>query len=46
MCTRLKSRLVADWSVANMNPDITPNRMLFVVSVSTEKKIQQILNLI
>ena len=33
----LKSRLISDWSVKDMNPDMIPNRMLFY-SVSPKKK--------
>jgi hypothetical protein len=34
----LKSRAVADWLIENMNPDVTPNRMLLNVCVSPEIK--------
>jgi hypothetical protein len=30
-------RLIADWSVENMNPDVIPYRMLYVVSISDQK---------
>jgi hypothetical protein len=33
----LKGSSIADWFVENMNPDMTPNRLLLVVSASTKK---------
>jgi hypothetical protein len=30
-------RLITDWLVKNMNPDMTPNRMSLDVSVSPER---------
>jgi hypothetical protein len=32
------SRLMADWSVVNMNPDMTLNMMLLYVGVSSAQK--------
>ena len=34
----LKSKIIADWSVENMNPEITQNGVLLDVSVFPEKK--------
>ena len=42
----LKSKLIADWSVEYINPDMTPYRMSFDVSVWLKKirKIKQTSN--
>ena len=37
--TQILSRLITDWSVENMNLDVTPYRMHIDVSVSPKKKI-------
>jgi hypothetical protein len=34
----LKSRFLADWSVENVKPDMTPNGMMLDVSVSPRNK--------
>jgi hypothetical protein len=34
----LNSRFVAEWSVENMNPDVSPYRMSLDASVSPKKK--------
>jgi hypothetical protein len=37
----LKSKLIPDWSVENMNRDMTPNGMLLDVGVYSVKKINK-----
>jgi len=36
--TIIKSRLIPDWSVGNVNPDMTPNGMLLDVNILPKKK--------
>jgi hypothetical protein len=38
MYSVLKSRLIADWSVDNMNHDMSPKGMVLDVSLSPKKK--------
>jgi hypothetical protein len=46
VCTRIDtkrcSRLIADWSVKGMNPDVTQYRVLLDVNVSSTKKCRRI----
>jgi len=39
VCCILRSRFITDWSVENMNLDMTPNKILLDVSVSPKNNV-------